>query len=69
MKKFVVKKYIINKNLKYNLMEVTNMAKKTEVARWKSIIAKLDYKMGKDKLERSKKIREAVNSQKKGKKK
>lgn len=47
------------------------MAKKTEVARWKSIMAKLDYKMGKDKLERSKKIREAVNiqkTQKKGKK-
>ena len=43
------------------------MAKKTEVARWKSIMAKLDYKMGKDKLERSKKIRETVN-QKKGKK-
>ena len=47
------------------------MTKKTEVARWKSIMAKLDYKMGKDKLERSKKIREAVNiqkTQKKGKK-
>lgn len=47
------------------------MAKKTEVARWKSIMTKLDYKMGKDKLERSKKIREAVNiqkTQKKGKK-
>ena len=43
------------------------MAKKTEMSRWTSIIAKLDYKLGKDKLERSKKIREAVN-QKKGKK-
>ena len=44
------------------------MAKKTEVARWKSIMAKLDYKMSKDKLERSKKVREAVMAQKKGKK-
>lgn len=44
------------------------MAKKTEVARWKSIMAKLDYKMSKDKLERSKKVREAVMDQKKGKK-
>ena len=47
------------------------MTKKTEVARWKSIMAKLDYQMGKDKLARSKKIREAVNiqkTQKKGKK-
>lgn len=44
------------------------MAKKTEVARWKSILTKLDYKMGKDKLERSKKVREAANTQKKGKK-
>ncbi len=47
------------------------MAKKTEVARWKSIMVKLDYQMGKDKIERSKKIREAVNiqkTQKKGKK-
>ena len=47
------------------------MAKKTEISRWTSIIAKLDYKMGKDKLERSKKIREAVyihKTQKKGKK-
>ena len=41
------------------------MAKKTEISRWKSIMAKLDYKMGKDKLERSKKVRE----EKKGKKK
>ena len=44
------------------------MTKKTEVARWKSIMAKLDYKMSKDKLERSKKVREAVMAQKKGKK-
>lgn len=44
------------------------MAKKTEVARWKSIMAKLDYQMGKDKIERYKKVREAVNTQKKGKK-
>ena len=44
------------------------MGKKTEVARWKSIMAKLDYKMSKDKLERSKKVREAVMAQKKGKK-
>ena len=44
------------------------MTKKTEVARWKSIMAKLDYKMGKDKIERSKKVREAVMAQKKGKK-
>mgnify|MGYP007106860007 FL=1 len=44
------------------------MAKKTEVACWKSIMAKLDYKMDKDKLERLKKVREAVNTQKKGKK-
>lgn len=44
------------------------MAKKTEVARWNSIMAKLDDKMGKDKLERSKKVREAVMTQKKGKK-
>lgn len=45
------------------------MTKKTEVARWKSIMAKLDYKMGKEKLERSKKVREAANTQKKGKQK
>ena len=44
------------------------MTKKTEVARWKSIMAKLDYKMGKDKIERSKKVREAVMAQKKGNK-
>lgn len=44
------------------------MAKKTEVARWKSIMTKLDYKMSKDKLERSKNVREAANNQKKGKK-
>ena len=44
------------------------MAKKTEVARWKSIMTKLDYQMGKDKIERSKKVREAVMAQKKGKK-
>lgn len=47
------------------------MAKKTDVARWNSIMAKLDYQMGKDKIERSKKVREAVNiqkTQKKGKK-
>lgn len=44
------------------------MAKKTEGARWKSIMAKLDYQMGKDKIERSKKVREAANTQKKGKK-
>lgn len=44
------------------------MAKKTEVARWKSIMTKLDYKMGKDKLERSKKVREAAMAQKKGEK-
>lgn len=44
------------------------MAKKTEVARWKSIMTQLDYKMSKDKLERSKKVREAVMDQKKGKK-
>ena len=44
------------------------MGKKTEVARWKSIMAKLDYQMSKDKLERSKKVREAVMAQKKGKK-
>ena len=44
------------------------MTKKTEVARWKSIMTKLDYKMSKDKLERSKKVREAANNQKKGKK-
>ena len=44
------------------------MTKKTEVARWKSIMAKLDYQMSKDKLERSKKVREAVITQKKGKK-
>ena len=44
------------------------MTKKTEVARWKSIMAKLDYQMGKDKIERSKKVREAVMAQKKGKK-
>lgn len=44
------------------------MAKKTEVARWKSIMTKLDYQMGKDKIERFKKVREAANTQKKGKK-
>lgn len=44
------------------------MAKRTEVARWKSIMTKLDYKMGKDKIERSKNVREAVMDQKKGKK-
>ena len=44
------------------------MTKKTDVARWKSIMTKLDYKMSKDKLERSKKVREAVMAQKKGKK-
>lgn len=44
------------------------MTKKTEVARWKSIMAKLNYQMGKDKIERSKKVREAVMAQKKGKK-
>ena len=44
------------------------MTKKTEVARWKSIMAKLNYQMGKDKLERSKKVRESVMAQKKGKK-
>ena len=44
------------------------MTKKTEVARWKSIMAKLNYQMGKDKIERSKKVREAANNQKKGKK-
>ena len=44
------------------------MTKKTEVSRWKSIMAKLDYQMGKDKIERSKKVREAVMAQKKGKK-
>ena len=44
------------------------MAKRTEVARWKSIMAKLNYQMGKDKLERSKKVRESVMAQKKGKK-
>lgn len=45
------------------------MTKKTEVARWKSIMAKLDYQMGKDKIERSKKVREAANTHKKGKRK
>ena len=44
------------------------MGKKTEVARWKSIMAKLNYQMGKDKIERSKKVREAAMAQKKGKK-
>ena len=44
------------------------MTKKTEVARWKSIMAKLNYQMVKDKLERSKKVRESVMAQKKGKK-
>ena len=44
------------------------MTNKTEVARWKSIMAKLNYQMGKDKIERSKKVREAVMAQKKGKK-
>ena len=44
------------------------MAKRTEVARWKSIMAKLNYQMCKDKIERSKKVREAVMAQKKGKK-
>lgn len=44
------------------------MAKKTEVARWNSIMAKLDYQMGKDKIERSKKVREVANTYKKGKK-
>ena len=44
------------------------MTKKTEVARWKSIMAKLDYQMVKDKIERSKNVREAANNQKKGKK-
>ena len=44
------------------------MTKKTEVARWKSIMAKLNYQMGKDKIERSKKVRESVMAQKKGKK-
>ena len=44
------------------------MTKKTDVARWKSIMTKLDYKMSKDNLERSKKVREAVMAQKKGKK-
>ena len=44
------------------------MAKKTEVARWKSIMAKLNYQMGKDKIERSRKVRESVIAQKKGKK-
>ena len=44
------------------------MGKKTEVARWKSIMAKLNYQMGKDKIERSKNVREAANNQKKGKK-
>lgn len=43
------------------------MTKKTEISRWTSIMAKLDYKMGRDKLERSKKVREATNTQKKGK--
>ena len=44
------------------------MTKKTEVTRWKSIMAKLNYQRGKDKIERSKKVREAVMAQKKGKK-
>ena len=44
------------------------MTKKTEVARWKSIMTKLDYKMSKDKIERSKNVRGAANNQKKGKK-
>lgn len=64
MKKIVVKIYIVNKNLKYNLMEVTNMAKKTEVARWKSIITKLDYKMTKEKLERAKIVKNVTSNQK-----
>lgn len=44
------------------------MAKKTEVARWKSIVAKLDYKMTKEKLERAKIVKNAT-SNKKGKRK
>lgn len=44
------------------------MAKKTEVARWKSIMVKLDYKMTKEKLERAKIVKNAV-SNKKGKRK
>lgn len=44
------------------------MATKTDVARWNSIMAKLNYQMGKDKIERSKKVREAANTYKKGKK-
>ena len=44
------------------------MAKKTEVARWKSIMTKLDYKMSKDKKKKKKKVRESVMAQKKGKK-
>lgn len=45
------------------------MAKRTEVARWTSIMAKLDHKMETEKLANSKKIREVANTQKKGKKK
>lgn len=44
------------------------MTKKTEVARWKSIMAKLDYKMTKEKLERAKIVKNAA-SNKKGKRK
>ena len=48
------------------------MAKKTEVARWKSIMTKLDYKMTKEKtkekLERAKIVKNTP-SNKKGKRK
>lgn len=44
------------------------MAKKTEMARWTSIIAKLDHKMSTEKLTHSKKIREATSKTRKEKK-
>lgn len=44
------------------------MAKKTEVARWKSIMAKLDYQMGKDKLERTKIVKNAPSNKKRKRK-
>lgn len=44
------------------------MAKKTEVARWTSIMAELDHKMNVEKLANSKKIRKAASKTKKEKK-
>ena len=44
------------------------MAKKTEVAHWKSIMVKLDYKMTKEKLERIKIVKNAPSNKKRKRK-